>query len=120
MSGPPTLRLHIGPEACRSSHIPGKYGPKSYISGPGPKYYHRTGLLYIITHPGCKEFTETLNNVEDFEITFMKMRKHPQWAFKTWASDHVKEYVTLFKNHDCEEETIKVLKSAIKNKTSLS
>ena len=52
LSGPPTLRLHIGPKTYRSSHILSKYGPKSYKSGPGPKYYRRTGLLYIFTLPG--------------------------------------------------------------------
>ena len=48
-SGPPTLRLHVGSEAYRSSNIVRKFGPQLYKSGPGPKYYRRTGLLYIIT-----------------------------------------------------------------------
>ena len=52
LSGPPTLRLHVWPKAFKSSHIVSKFGPQSNISGPGPKYYRRTGLLYIITHPG--------------------------------------------------------------------
>ena len=52
MSGPTTLKLHIGPKAYRSSQISSNYGPKSYKSGTGPKYYRRTGLLYIIMPPG--------------------------------------------------------------------
>ena len=28
-------------------------GPQSHILGQGSKYYRRTGLLYIITHPAC-------------------------------------------------------------------
>ena len=32
----------------------GKYGPESYKSSLGPKYYCQTGLLYIITLPGME------------------------------------------------------------------
>ena len=55
LSGPSTLWLHIGPKAYRSSHISRKCGPKSCKSGPGPKYYRRTGLLYIIMQPGLSQ-----------------------------------------------------------------
>ena len=51
LSGPPTLRLQVGPIAYRSGCIVSKYGPQSYKSGPGLKYYRQTGLLYIITRP---------------------------------------------------------------------
>ena len=55
LSGPPTLRLQVGLKAYRSSRIVSKYGPQSYKSGPGPKYYRWTGILYIITHPGTRK-----------------------------------------------------------------
>ena len=53
--GPPTLKLHIWLDAYRSSYIFSKYGPESYKSGPGPKYYCWTCQLYIITNPRSRD-----------------------------------------------------------------